>query len=135
MAVGRLTAGCRGRRAGCHRVAAVALLRYGGSLQPDWGENMTPRGHHHRGGLPCTLARRVGRLGSLLLRVVALVVRVVVLMVVIERVRLEGGGLLPLGAVVVRRVAGQIVALRVFLARGELRVHIVGVDQIGAHGH
>lgn len=109
VAVGRLAdSGGGRRRAGRHRVAAVVQLGDGGRLQPGRGEDVTPRGHHHRSGLPRTLARRV-RWFSVLLGVV-LVPRVV--LVVVEGVRLKGGGsLLPLGAVVVRRVAGQIVAL------------------------
>ena len=114
MAVGRLAARRRRRRAGCHRVAAVTLLRDGGGLQSGRGEDVTPRGHHHRGGLPCALALRVGRLGSLLLLLLLLVLVVLVVwvvLVVVEGVRLKGGRLLPLRAVIVRRMAGQIVAL------------------------
>lgn len=107
LAVGCYAASRGRRRAGRHRVGAVAQLRDRGRPQPSRGEDFTPRGNHHRGGLPRTLARRVRRLTALL--VVVLVLRVV--LVVVEGVRLEGGSLLPLGAVVDRRVAGQIVAL------------------------
>lgn len=101
----------RRRRAGCHRVAAVTLLRDGGALEPGRRYDVTPRGHHYRGGLPAALARRVRRFGSLPLLLLLVLVMVVVVVVVVERVRLEGSGLLPLGAVIVRRVAGQIVAV------------------------
>lgn len=103
---------------------------------------MTPGGHKHRGGLCTALARRKRRFGSLLLLLLVVVLMVVLVVmviwvveVVVERVRLEGSGLLPLGAVIVRGVTGQIVALRVLLTRWKLGVHIVRVDQIGAHGH
>lgn len=103
------------RRAGCHRVAPVTLLRDGGALQPGRRYDVTPRGHHHRGGLADALARRVRRFGSrlrlLLVVGVVLLMVVVVVVVVVERVRLKGSRLLPLGAVIVRRVAGQIVAV------------------------
>lgn len=86
----------------------MALLREWSGLQSGRGDDMTSWGHHHRSGLRSTLALCVWRLGSLL-RLVVLVR--VVLMVVVKRVRLEGSRLLSLGAVIIRRVTGQIVTL------------------------
>jgi len=107
-AVGREVAGSPGRRrrrrrAGRHRVAAAApQLRRGGC-----GEDVTPRGHHHHrgggGGGGLLPARRVRRLAARRRRRRRVEV--------VQGVRLEGGRLWPRGAVVVRRVAGQIVAV------------------------
>lgn len=127
---GRRTLAAGRGRARCHRAAAEALLR--AALQSDRRKDVTAGGRQHRGGLSRRpLALAVRGLGSRRRRLR----RVLGGLVVVERVRLEGSRLRPLGAVVVRRVAGQIVAVGVLLAGRELGVHIVGVDHIGAHGH
>lgn len=82
MAVGRLTTGRRRRRAGCHRLAAVALLR-GWSVGGGRRENVTPGGHEHGGRLSSALARREWRLGSLLRRGWLVVVLVVLVLGVV----------------------------------------------------
>ena len=79
-----------GWRARSYRVAMMVWLRERGWMS-GWGEDVTPRRHHHR-GLPRTLARSVRRVGA-------------ARPLVVDRLMLKRW-LLPLGAIIVRRVAG-----------------------------
>lgn len=53
----------------------------------------------------------------------------------VQRLGLERVLLSPLAAEIFRRMTGKVIVLRIFFARWEFGIHIVGVDQEGTHGH